>query len=282
MDSITKALIETPDKGLNNQVARIRLILNADTSKKKTVILVEGPDDMNFVRAMFGEDAKCVPSAGGKRQLIELINSAEIADKRVIAIRDKDYSDTSKYPVRMFAYDYCSLELMILHHAKIRMQMSKFCVIEDIKKDFPIIVLRHIAPFSYLRKINEHNNLNKTLNKGVLSGSSDNGKELPEMKSLFERLGVKEYLEECTQCVENLEDEDLWNITNGHDICALLGKFSYCGKVRLGEGGYRNLLVNTYRKEDFQDTLLYGSLMDYHEENDVDLYELSGGESNEV
>ena len=282
MDSITRALVEAQDKGVNNLINRIRLILNADISRKKAVILVEGPDDIRFVKVMFGEEANCLYSTGGKNQLIELIKNAEIADKRVIAIRDKDYSDPSKYPARIFAYDYCSLELMILHHDKMRKQMSAFCDVEEIKEDFPIKLLRHIAPFSYLRMINEQKNLNINLNRGVLSGLGEKAKVLPDMRTLFQRLDVEERLEECQQSVELLDEEKLWNITNGHDVCSSLGRISHCDRTSFGEDSYRTLLINTYRKEDFQDTLLYSALVAYHEKYGVDLYELTGGGVNEV
>ena len=64
-----------------------------------------------------------------------------------------------------------------------------------------------------------------------------------------------------------VEENELWNITNGHDLCTYLGTVSNLGKNRLGEEGVRNILFGMYRKNDFKKTKLYDTLLQYQTRN---------------
>ena len=64
-------------------------------------------------------------------------------------------------------------------------------------------------------------------------------------------------------------DSELWNITNGHDLCAYLAQISVQGKKTPSENDVRKILFVIYRKEDFLMTTLYAKLLEYQRENNV-------------
>ena len=82
-------------------VTTIKLELSADIRKKKCFLLVEGNDDVIFSRKIFQKDVVCYESFSGKAGLDELIESSELGDYRVIAIKDKDYCNVEALPERM-------------------------------------------------------------------------------------------------------------------------------------------------------------------------------------
>lgn len=271
MDSIRQAL--NNENGFDNLVNKIRLIINADLLNEHVIVLVEGLDDKKFVDNIFEGHIICFESFSGKSGLYELIECKEIADNRIIAIRDRDYSDPKEYPDRMFCYDYCSLELMLLHNNFIIDRMKKHCCSDAYRENFPISIMRHIVMFSILRKYNEERSLGISLSKGVLSGCNST-ELLPDMNELFQRNKIENQLiDECKKNSLEILDEDLWDITNGHDLCAVLGKIStLCGKRALGEDGYRSMIISMYRKEDFYNTQLYEDLIEYQKKEGIIIF----------
>lgn len=282
MDSIRQTLKNAPDHGRNDIINRIRLVMNADIERKRVFLLVEGSDDQKFVRYTLSKNVDCFESPGGKRVLYDLLKSDEIASERVIAIRDRDYSTPEDYPDRMFAYDHCALELMILFHPTIRNRMRNHCESVEDKKDFPLPTMRHIAPFSLLRQKNEKQHLMLRLNKGILSGLQGHS-ELPDMPTLFLQTGIPDrLLAICCQEAETLADETLWDITNGHDICAVLARISRLAGNRTNEDGYRAYLLDMYRPEDFCDTKLFHELFDYQQQHQLSILKVPGGETDAI
>jgi len=249
----------------------IRQMMSTDIDENMAVVLYEGDADRMFAEHYLNdENIFFFESPSGKTGLYELLR--DTADKpyadRIIAIRDRDYSDPAEYPPRLFAYDDCALEVMLLHHKEVRGKGADIYQGED-KEDFPLRPMRRIAPFSVLRMLNEQRRMNLNLKKGVMAGR--NGQAGPEMELSFRCLNVSGFLEECTAKAAEFGDDDLWAITNGHDICALLGAFSKMGANTLGEAGYRAFLFTTYRVSDFRSSALFRSLRQYGEEHGLSI-----------
>ena len=56
----------------------------------------------------------------GKHDLKRLIMHDKLSDERVIAIRDKDYCELESLPEKMYTYDSCCLETMLLSNSAIK------------------------------------------------------------------------------------------------------------------------------------------------------------------
>ena len=84
---------------------------------------------------------------------------------------------------------------------------------------------------------------------------------------VFERVNQSDRLALCTELANAVPEEELWNITNGHDLCTYLGLVSKLGKKTLGENDVREMLFTIYRKKDFQTTELFHSILEYQNAN---------------
>lgn len=90
----------------------IRLERAEDIKDEKCFAIVEGPDDACFVKMVFSDNVVCIESFAGKSGLQEIVEEESSDD--VIGIRDKDYVDEKSLPDRVFLYDHCCLEIMLL------------------------------------------------------------------------------------------------------------------------------------------------------------------------
>lgn len=91
-----------------------------------------------------------------------------------------------------------------------------------------------------------------------------------DMNALFSRLRLdEEELEDCRRLAEQVPREQLKDITNGHDLCLMMGLFPKKGRKKLGEEGARQVLLSSYRKSDFRKTQLYDSIKEYQHTHDL-------------
>lgn len=265
MDSIRE------NETLEDMVTTLRMELSNDLEGKLSIVLVEGADDISFVKRVFKEDVVCFESPSGKEGVRMLIEAEDIADRRVIGIRDRDYESVAGYPLRLFCYDTCCLETMLL---------SCEGVVEGIhavyykgsmgQETFIMNAMRQLAPLSILREKNERYGFGINFQRAALSEFVSKENESITYWELFLRLGQsQEMLEECRQEAGQMQDCQLPAKTNGHDICRFLGKILKSGKGDLGEKRLREILICSYRTEDFRNTDLYQKISDYQQQNQL-------------
>lgn len=246
-------------------LSEIMLELSNDIRNEKCVVLVEGSDDIKFIEKIFRKNVVPVESFSGKEGLTELMEDSYIRQQNVIAIRDKDYMDVTQLKEGMFVYDKCSMELMILYSEEVAESLRAHY--QGQSKKYIIDAMRSLAPYSILRKKNEIE-LRCIHFKGFgdLVKSEDNFM----ISDLFYRVGQNDaVLDECKLEAEALSDEELWDITNGHDICLYLGCLTKITSGNLGENGVRNFILSSYRKSDFAQTELYQQIQCYQQEKSV-------------
>lgn len=80
---------------------------------------------------------------------------------------------------------------------------------------------------------------------------------------IFSDYGWMAYYERCRQLTEQLDDDKLYDYTNGHDICKILGMICKDEKGEMGEKRVRDTLYMMYNRENFVRTNLYNSLKQY-------------------
>lgn len=261
MDSIRENITK------EDMVVTIEAELNADIYGRLCVLLVEGSSDIKFAQRVFNKDVACYESFSGKGGLEELIEAPELQNHRVIAVRDKDYCDVNELPDRMFIYDTSCLELMLLKNKEV--VTGIYCTYYDGSYEKEKMVqnaLRKLAPCSIMRKKNEEQKLGISFKKAGF-GDLIKSEEIFELDQYFERLRVSDLLAaECKAESLSVEDEQLYDITNGHDICVFLGEILKNAGKKLGEAGVRNALLSNFRKSDFMDTRLYGVIKSYQSE----------------
>lgn len=235
-------------------------------------LLLEGSDDITFWQGILAENVVCTESFSGKEGLNELIEEPQLNFPNIVFVRDRDYIDITTLKERMFVYDHCSLELMLLSNREVSDSFHRVYYIGDKDKDTYIIhAMRELAPFSVLRKRNEKEGLGIAFSKiGIGDQIIDNN---VNVHIIFDRLhrSDAEY-QLCKTLACELSDNQLWDITNGHDICLYLGKVSRSAKKNIGEDGVRNALFAIYRKDDFKITKLYDRMNEYAMNHDLRIF----------
>ena len=245
-------------------ITEILLEISADLENQKCILLVEGSDDIKFAERVFSENLLCIESFSGKEGLKELIEDSSLQKEWVIAVRDRDYMDISRLPQRMFLYDKCCMELMLLSNKKVAESFHQMFYAGIYEKEIYITnAMRILAPYSVLRRKNEHEARGIPFDKVGFGDLVQQDGDLDTQK-VFGRLRLdSEVFSECREEANHICDEGLWNITNGHDLCLYLGTISRLNKGNLGETGVRKILLGCYRKEDFKETELYHAINTY-------------------
>lgn len=259
------------NRTLEDVVTEIEQELSVDISGHAVIVLVEGSDDIYFMKNIMPEEVICIESHTGKHGLDELAELPVFQKKEVIAVRDRDYANPDTFPEGMFAYDKCCLELMLLSNRDVANSFYNiYYKGHHTKEDFVIKAMRELAPYSLLRRKNEWEGLRINFERSKFRGLiEDNGNI--KINSIFENLEQSEkVLNECCLQARALENEELWDITNGHDMCYYLGRFSqWNSKGPMGEQLTRLTLMGMYRQKDFEDTELYHLIYTYQEEKQV-------------
>lgn len=258
-DSISEA------STLGGFIKSVRMKMDADTEDKLCFILVEGDDDVAFINIVKSERTVHCKSPYGKKGVFDAMQNKLLADKRVIAICDRDYDDASVYTPPLFCYDRCNLETMML-------SCKDVCdgLLRQYKghhgNAFVLNAARQLAPLSMARAKNATAESVIDFKKSVLlhDGVIDQNETIDNEK-LFGSIGQEKMLSKCIENAEKIEDSELLDWTNGHDLCAFLGQFcsNLNKKGKLGEDGVFYCLIMLYRLSDFKQTRLYHELKAY-------------------
>ena len=247
-------------------LTEIRLERSEDIWDEKCFIIVEGPDDVLFVQRVFSDNVVCKESFAGKIGVQQIIEDKECQTAHIIGIRDKDYMDEEDLPERLFLYDHCCLEMMLLSEPNVTRSFRQVYYKKDsVCKDFVLNAMNQLATYSILRRKNEKEGLGISFQKVGFGGLIDFSEETLNDVELFQRVKARENYDRCKQEADNLSERELWDITNGHDICAFLGQLSKVGKNKMSEVGVRSYLLAGYRAEDFEKTRLYQKIFNYQE-----------------
>nr|WP_295305795.1 hypothetical protein [uncultured Blautia sp.] len=249
--------------------AELNMLFNQNLDGSLCVVLVEGADDVRFMESVLEDNVVCeeVPY-GGKHGIDDIMKMEDpsVQKKEVIAIRDKDYIDATQLPDRVFLYDGCCLETMLLMNLDIAEEFYKKNYSGCFEKDVYLVnIMRQLAPYSILRKLNELGNFEIPFSK-VGFGDLIDG-EILKIEELFIKVGQLDRLSQCMELAASITDSELWNITNGHDFCRYLSNTSRFRRKQLDESGVREILFELYRKSDFKRTRLYCTMLEYQRRN---------------
>ncbi len=259
----------------------LRMQLTAPNNTRKTFILVEGEDDISVMGDKFDENNTILyESYGGKQDVINLIQNEFSDDNRVIAIVDKDYEPVLDNE-RIFYYDYCNLEMMIISDDII---FNKFIFKLTTKKSdytgYRTIILNKLAPLSAVRKANDKMDWGLNLSKVPIVGffnTEDNVRNL--VYSLVKSKNSIDFDIDKQQLCEKTENEiidtNLLDYTNGHDFCDAMSiylKEIYPEKrsiKKLGQKDMKLLMSMIFDIIAFSRMQLYQRLKNYQEANNL-------------
>lgn len=258
-----------------------RLILQWKTPQNnhKVLLLVEGPQDIEFYSRYFDGQTVGVRSSGGcssMKKVYEGIKSNSSIFQFYLAICDSDFARINQiepYGENVFYADTHDHEMMCIacEHTFRSMfleltQCWKDSLFEQIARELHSLTLfkwynytfHCNCSFGHMELVNI--SLDKLLDYNYLFGDvcahSPNVKEFCTLESLKQFVSEKETL------------IDWKEITNGHDF---IKRFvGYCKRNSIGqfpEKKLRKLLHENFRKEEFSKTQLYNDVCHWEERN---------------
>lgn len=263
-------------------IAEIRLTLSADITHRKSIVIVEGQDDILFLNGKLDKDVLIEESFSGKLGVIEIVDS--FADSRVIGLCDIDYDATLHQPP-IFYYDYCCLEMMII---SCNDAFSSFCNVyysgdktyEELRKEVLVDLLR----MSMYRKKNTE--LSWGLNfKGLSFPKCYNKKaekiEVAILDNNIQRINPgksqEEFLVYEQIVAESINNDyllvDLYKITQGHDFINYFKTVISVSRKKSepSESELFHSMICSYHYENFSDSQLYQALLLYQQYNHLSI-----------
>ncbi len=96
-----------------NTAAEISMLLSADYNRKRTVIMLEGEDDVKVFRFLVSRDVTLIKAYGASTTIDKFLPKTYPDEPRVIGIRDRDYKE-EKRGGKIFYCDHCNCEMMLI------------------------------------------------------------------------------------------------------------------------------------------------------------------------
>lgn len=250
----------------NDTISEIKLLLG---TKSSVCIVVEGINDQKLFEPLFTENTTLVQSYSGKNDILTIIRRFP-RNKRVIGIRDRDYSNKTQ-STRLFYCDYSCAEMMII--ALDECFYRTYCnFYEDQSlsfKDLRLYCLEHLEQLSKIRKMNEQKKWSINFDTvKVPNIYNDNISKMNE--NILNQICLckinkitRKQLQKCNVLRKCISVTDYLNITNGHDFIEMLRIMCKRKNHSPGREEIASNIRATFGIHEFRKTNLYSSLVDY-------------------
>lgn len=260
-----------------NTVSEIRLLLAGDFTRKKVVMLLEGEDDIKLFKFLVSEQVIIVKSYGAKGAIENILSRFFDHEKRVIAVRDKDYEDYSDNN-RIFYCDYCSCEMMMAasdtafdrvatnhYGGDLNFRKLRYEILCNLK--YVSLLRKSSYKFRWALKLNDVD-LPSFIFPNKKTGESETVKTINRYNrnNLVDRYRIT--------LMRTLDEGDeldkLLDITNGHDFLSVLA--IYCrasGKRNARDKDLGSALRCAFDYLSFTKTELYEKLKQYQIDNNL-------------
>ena len=257
-------------------IAEVRLTLAADFDHKKSIIIVEGEDDILFFRGKLQPDVDVKESFSGKCGVIEIVS--HFSEDRVIGVCDVDYDPRSPSS-QIFYYDYSCLEMMLISNDAAF--SSFFYTYYQKNETSPQVVrfqlLSNLKWLSLCRKLSAENNWAINFKGISVASAFDETTQTLETSKLLLQINRinpglvsnhRDYLDSVSlECRKDVSQNDYLLITQGHDFLhyfqALCESVRYLKGKSPGVAELSRALICSYRKEDFSKSSLFHYLIEY-------------------
>lgn len=256
-------------------IAEIRLTLAADYEHTKSIVVVEGADDVNFFNGKLHEDVDLRESFSGKCGVEEIITY--FSDHRVIGICDMDYDIQNTNP-QMFYYDYSCLEMMLISNdSAFQSFLYTYYFGRQCPQEIRYQLLSSLKWLSLYRKLSREHNWAVRFDGLSIAKAFNSNTHTLNIETLLSQI-IKTNPDLVSQNRSQLElvssayreDHDLKKlllITQGHDFLYCFKAFCESSQQRMTKSpGVLELfhaLLCSYRKEDFSESSLYEALIGY-------------------
>lgn len=274
--TVTERMASLP----NAKVTELKLLLSTDVNEKKTIVLVEGPDDKKLYSQFVSDEHVVLFPLGGCGNMPEVILMAkddEFFNDRLIGIKDADFDHITAKNYgfdNLFVTDTHDWETMVMTDScECKLSIE---VLGRKEKNIFLRVMNDIANYSYIRLYNEVEICQQGLDgisfRGLKISNLYDGNttcSLSDCLQIVRNHGNNNNLPHfpTEQQIENFKlrypDVDMLNLTCGHDVMhCVVCRFRFLLNKPLSVG-YSNLEALSrvsYSIEFFRATNLYKSV----------------------
>ena len=252
-----------------DMISDIVLSLGADINKKQVFLVVEGEDDIKFLRAFLADNVFVYESYNGKHGVEYIVEDYFKNDERVIGIRDRDYQVEYTFE-KLFYYDYNCMEMMLINNDNVLKNIYvEFYRGQLTSEKLRSKVLKELKIMSVMRMLNEQNGWGKKF-KGIslnIAWNQDKQKlERNRIISKFNKINAEFIDENILHIIEQelkneWNEEEFYEYTQGHDFSTLLA--TICNQYINKE--IKNTDIEShcrciFREDDFVKTKLYNTI----------------------
>lgn len=255
-----------------DMISDILLCMGADIHRENIYLLVEGEDDIKFLRPFLADNVYIYESYDGKSGVEFIVEKLFTTNISVIGIRDRDYQIAS-VSNKIFYYDYGCMEMMIIKNDDI---FKKLCAEyyrgENSTIQLRMDILKELKYLSIIRMYNERENWGKTI-RGISINSAWNGGEkkinnqiilnkINQINNGFFKGKTLQKIEE--EYKREWSEDEFFDYTQGHDFSKLFA--TICDQFRAKGIKYTEVEASgrcIFRESDFANTNLYNKLSEY-------------------
>lgn len=262
--------------------ADIRMTLGADFNREKAIVVVEGPDDIEFLNGKLSNNVDMYESFSGNEGVKEIVS--KFSEKRVLGICDKDYSAPDP-TTNIIYYDYSCLEMMLVSNSGVfKSFVNNFYYGSETSENILIKILTNLKWLSIFRKLNSENSWGIKF-KGVSIAAACVKPDLNiSVDALLRKLTqinrdlIADHREHLTlvsnEVRQNLDVNTYLNITQGHDFIDYFQKIAQeSSPIRrsVNKDTLFSALCCAFRENDFKTTQFFNTLKNYSEVNNLQL-----------
>lgn len=255
-----------------DMISDILLCLGSDIHRNNIYLIVEGEDDIKFLRPFLADNVYIYDSYDGKSGVEFIVGDQFATNLRVIGIRDRDYQIVPMSN-KIFYYDYGCMEMMIIRNDEVFKNLcAEYYKGEDSMQQLRISILKELKYLSVIRKYNERENWGQKIRGVSISSAWNNIEKKIDKEIILNKINQINggfFKEDVLQKIEQeyereWSDEDFYNNTQGHDFFMLYAII--CNQFRANGIKYTEVEAGgrcIFRENDFIQTSLYNKLKEY-------------------
>lgn len=263
----------------NEIITEIKMTSSAYKSgkgKKLIAVIVEGMDDASFLNGKFASDVAIYESFSGKTGVVEILDYFD-DNSNIIGICDKDYDEAVLYNGKLFCYDFCCLEMMIVSNEDVFDAIAN----ELYRGNLTNIELKNrvfgdLKWLSFFRKLNHHHNWGIKI-EGISISNAFDDKYLQIDNSILKENIIRvngnrqidsRFFDTVNQELEKVNSNcSEAEYTQGHDFIHCLK--CYCdgheGERQRSTQEISSIFRCSFQKEQFSYTFLYRDILSYQQ-----------------
>lgn len=270
----------------------IRMSLSSTPNNDDVFVIVEGQDDIKFLRNYVANNVEIKESFSGCKGVNEIIEELEeilpTKNTRFLGIRDRDY-ETLLDNERMFYYDYNSLEILLINSDEVLTKIyNEYYNGDKTKFEIREHILKQLKVMSVIRKLNSENKWGLRLNGVSIDKAYDGNSDTLSIENIISQInGMNNNFfedDEKSKLVEQGLEEmnsisSLLMSTRGHDAvhlfkCICNSKKLTAKSKEVNADDIGSSMRCSYPIMELKETDLYKEIKFYENKNDIKIFNI--------